>query len=180
MGGDALQLVRAEVLEPHVRAGHQISHGARHQHLAGAGLRHHAGTDVDRDPADLRPDHLDLAHVDAGPHLDAEALNVANHRLGAPDGLGGLVERGEEPIAGRVDLPPLEPLELPPHQRVVRARDLPPPLVTDLHCLVGRAHDVGEQHGGEQALGGFGSPRHGRSLGPRPGTGKGEAEKGAT
>src|SRR5207237_8960638 len=123
---------RTEGLELEVRPGHQVPHGAGHEDLARAGLGHHPSRDVDGDPTDLGTDDLDLAHVDPRSDLDAEALDVADDLLGAPDGLGRLVERGEEPVAGGVDLPPAVLLETATDERVVGVDDLVPPLAADL------------------------------------------------
>jgi hypothetical protein len=39
-----------------------------------------------------------------------------------------------------------------PHQRVVRGPQVEPPLITKPGGQIGRAHDVGEHHGGEDAI----------------------------
>ena len=102
--------------------------------------------------------------MDPRPDLDAEALDVADDLLGAPDGLGRLVERGEEPVAGGVDLPPAVLLETATDERVVGVDDLVPPLVADLGGALGRAHDVREQDRGQKPFGHRRPARHSRSF----------------
>jgi hypothetical protein len=55
-------------------------------------------------PTDLPRDHLDLTRVHAGAYLDAERLDPLDDRSGALRGAGWTVERGEELVAGSVDL----------------------------------------------------------------------------
>src|SRR5438093_1360501 len=66
----------------------------------------------------------------------------AAQRVGRPS------ERGEEPIARRVDLTTPEARNLPANQRVVAAEEFAPPLIPHLFSDLRGGHDVGEQHRG--------------------------------
>ena len=110
------------VVERHLGTGEEVPDRARHEDLTGPGLRHDAGPDVNGQPAHLRPHRLDLAHVHAGARLDPEAADTVRDGLRAPDGLGGLVERGEEPVARGVDLSTPVALQLPADQDVTAAQ----------------------------------------------------------
>jgi hypothetical protein len=62
------------------------------------------------------------------------------------------VEGGQEAVAGRLDFPTFEQLELPAHDRVVFGQEFPPPLVAELFSPVCRVDDVSEEHGSHDAL----------------------------
>ncbi len=63
------------------------------------------------------------------------------------------VEAGEEAVAGGVDLAAGKPNQLSAHQRVVLLEEFAPSAVPEFGQLRGGAHDVGEQDGGENAIG---------------------------
>ena len=69
---EPLELAVAAILECDPRAGDEILHRARNEHLAGLRLRCDARSGVHRDPGDLSVDELTLARVQAGPDLEAE------------------------------------------------------------------------------------------------------------
>ena len=61
ISGDTLERVIAAVTKTQTGTRHQVLHGARHQHLARAGERRHARSDVNGNPADIVADHFALA-----------------------------------------------------------------------------------------------------------------------
>src|SRR6185295_16550017 len=61
-------------------------------------------------------------------------------------------EPGGETVARRVDLTAVEAFELAPDVSIVAAEQLLPSLVAELDCSLRRVDDVGEQHGGQDAL----------------------------
>jgi hypothetical protein len=87
---------------------------------------------VHGDPSDLGADHLDLAHVDARPDVDAHALQAPDDLDGTVDRSTWLIEGGEEPVASRIDLPPSMLAELSPDEGVVSCQELPPPPISQL------------------------------------------------
>src|SRR5262245_23065081 len=72
--GDALQLSLASILEAQARPCYKISHGSRHEHLAGSRSRGDAGADVDRDPRDLALVQLAFAHVNTNARRETELI----------------------------------------------------------------------------------------------------------
>ena len=107
---------------------------------------------------------LALAGVDARTDVDAELPQRVADRERAADGARRTVERGEEPVAGGVDLAAAKPLELAPNRGVVRAEELAPAAIAELHGPLRRADDVGEENRGEDAVGLRGGPRPGHEL----------------
>src|SRR5919108_2971558 len=156
---DALELPDPSVLEPEGGAGDQLPERAGDQDLARTGQGREPGPRVDRHPAEPSAHDLGLADVDTGPDLDPERPNALNDRRCTANGLGRTVEGGEEAVAGGVDLPSPEPLELGSNDPVVACQELPPPPIAHLTGDLGRAHDVREQHRDQD-----GPARHGRSV----------------
>ena len=75
---EALELVQSAVFELDPRAGDEIAHGGRDQHLAGICDGSHARTDVHRDAGQLVPDNLDLARMQAAANRDPEPANASS------------------------------------------------------------------------------------------------------
>ena len=117
-------------------------------------LRHHADAraEVDRDASDVPVDEVDLARVQADSHVDADRAEGFVDRLCASDRAGGTVEGREEPVTRRLDLSSFEPVERSTDELVVLGEELSPSGVPDLGRAVGRADDVGEEHGREHAV----------------------------
>src|SRR6187431_2943747 len=144
--------MRAAVDERDAGPGDQVLDRARHEHLAGAGLRRDPRADVDGDAADLRAHHLALAGVHAGTQLEPQRPGAFADRLGATDGARRAVERGEETVARGIDLAAAESLELAAGDAVERIEDGVPARVAELRGALGRADDVGEQDRREDAI----------------------------
>ena len=72
---------------------------------------------------------------------------------GAADSTGRAIESREESVAGRVDLVPTEPLELPADDRMVAVEQFAPGPVAEPCGVARRADDVGHEHGGEDTVG---------------------------
>lgn len=60
---DALQHVRAPILESNPGSEHEVLDSCRGEHLAGAREGHDAGSYVDCQPPDIIADQLDLARM---------------------------------------------------------------------------------------------------------------------
>src|SRR6185295_18995126 len=73
-------------------------------------------------------------------------------RRGASDRAGCSVEPGEETVARRVDFTAVEAFELAPDVGIVPAEQLLPSLVAELDRSLRGVDEVGEQHGGQDAL----------------------------
>ena len=150
--GDALQLVLAGVLEAEAGARNQVSDRLRDQDLGRGRKRRDPRADIHGDPSDLAADRLDLARVHPAAYLEPEVSNRFADRLCAPDAARGAVERGEEPVAGRVDLGPAEPAEERSNGAVMTFDEIAPAAVAELRGLRRRPDDVGEHHGREHAV----------------------------
>src|SRR5919201_2142077 len=103
--------------------------------------------------AATRAPQLDLAGVEADPHLDPDVPESLADRRRAPDRPGRRVEHREEAVAGRLDLPAAVLLQLATDQLVVSIELVAPPSIADLRRALGRPDDVAEHHGGEDPVG---------------------------
>ena len=117
--GDPLELMFATILKAESRSGHQVLDGARDEYVTWASERRDAGTDRDRDPDDLAIADFALAGVQTGPNLETDRSQRIAEGSGGENGPGGPIERSEEPIAGGVELPALEPREFAADDRVM-------------------------------------------------------------
>ena len=123
-----------------------------HEGLAGVGLGHDARAEVDRDASDVALDEVDLPRVQARSHVDADSSEALVDRFGASDGASGSVEGREESVTRRLHLSSFEPVERPTDELVMLGEELAPSGVSDLGRAVGRADDIGEEHGREHAV----------------------------
>ena len=147
-----LEGLRASVLEPKPGPRGQVLHGAGHQDLTGSGRRGDSRADVDREPGYLLVVELDLARVEPRAHVEPECPDPVAQRAGATDGSGRAVEGREKPVARRVDLAASEPAELPADDMVMAIQKVPSAAIPESRGPLGRAHDVGEEHGGKDAV----------------------------
>ena len=147
----ALQPVDAVLGERDARSGHDLPDRRGDEHLAGSTHRHHAGRRVHHESAGLATGRLELAEAHAGTDLDPELAHGLGGRDRAADRVCRALERGEEPVARRVDLPPAEPAELSPDDAVMPGGELDPARVAHLGGDRRGAHDVREQHGAHRA-----------------------------
>jgi len=90
------------------------------------GLGGDAGADVHRDPSDLAVQHLALPGVQARPDLQPQFPHGLGDGQSAADRPRRSVETGQEPVAGRIDLPTAETHQLTAHQGVVAPQQFPP------------------------------------------------------
>ena len=76
--GHTTQLDAATVLEAGARADNQITHGARDEDVAGAGLAEDPRGDVDGEPPDVGVQQFALAGMDGSADLDAQRLDMSS------------------------------------------------------------------------------------------------------
>jgi hypothetical protein len=107
---------------------------------------HHPGGDVHGYPTDIAVAQLDLADVQPGANLHLDAAKLISKGDGAVDPSSGAVEGGQDPIARRLDQAATCLLDQPAGQLIMHIQQLAPAAITQLAGLLGRAHDVGEQH----------------------------------
>src|SRR5207302_1917977 len=143
--GDALELVKAPVLEREGAAHDGPEDGARHEHLTGAGQRVHARGDVDRHAADVLADQLALARVHPHAYVDAElAGRLSDRQRAAQRPRGRAVEGGEKAVAEGLHLTAAKAGELLAHLLVVPREQIAPAAVADDGGARGGIDDVGE------------------------------------
>jgi len=85
--------------EVEARPRHQIFDRARDEDLVGPGEAGDPRADVNRDPGDASRDDLDLAGVEAGPHLQTKGAYGVADRACTMDRSARAVEGGEEPVS---------------------------------------------------------------------------------
>src|SRR5262245_9269923 len=149
---NALQLVGAALVELDSRTGHEVLDRGGDEHFTRLGERGDPRSRRDRDPAELAVDALELAGVEAGPHLEPERADRVANRGRALDRAPGPVEGREEAVARRVQLLAAEAHELAAHERVVARQQLAPRSVAELCSPFGRADDVCEHDRREHAV----------------------------
>src|SRR5581483_8043003 len=119
---------------------------------------------MDGHSGDAVASKLDLPGVDAGTDLDVERPEGVAYGEGALDGATGTVEGRQEAIAGGIDLPTAETLELLSHRLVMALEQVAPVSVAEPGGPVGGTDDVGEQDGGQDPFGAGATPDAGDEL----------------
>ena len=152
------------VSKPQTRTGDQVLDRAGDNHLAGPCLRSHPRPDVHGDPAEAVANHLALPCVQARSNRDPEVLDGIPNRARAPYRPRRPVERGEEAVASNIGLVSTKPLELGTHQAIERFKQVTPAAIPEFCGLLGRAHDIHEENGGEQPVGLRAVPDAGQEL----------------
>src|SRR5262249_54092624 len=143
-----LESVRTAILERDARTSDEVNDGSRDEHFAGTCLFHHARRQVHREATDVAAKQLELAGVEAAPHLEIQSSHGLGHGTRTLDRAGGSVERGERAVASSLDECSTESFDLVAHEGVEIVQDLVPAPVADLGGTLCRGHDIGEQHGG--------------------------------
>ena len=111
-------------------------------------------------PRTLSPATSILARVAAGPDLDAAVVERSRDRVRAADRARRTVESREDAVARRIYEGAGEPRDFSLRELVVGTDELLPAGVAELSQFDGRIDDVGEQDGGEHAVGLDGRPFH--------------------
>ena len=106
-----------------------------------------------RDAADIVVHQLNLPGMQAYAHLQARRSARIDDRLPATDRARRAVERGEAPVAERLDLAPAELRQLTAHRRLMRRQQLAPASVAKFRGSLCRADDVREHHRRQHAVG---------------------------
>ena len=171
---DTLEPMHAAVGEGEPGAARELGGRARDQDVAATPQRHDPRAHHDGDPAELLPDVLALAEVDARPDLDPQLA----HRLGrlacARDRRGGLLEAREEAVPGGVVLRAAEPFDRAPNHPVVLVDEGLPPSIAQLLGDRRAVDHVREQHRGQRPAA---RALHGRYTGPCTGRCKAKADR---
>lgn len=150
--GHPAETVNAAILKAESRSRNEILHRARDQHLVGCRHRGHARPDMNGDATKFLSDHLALAGMQPGTDLNSERANSLANGGRAADGPRGAIGRGQEPIAGGVNLPSPKSFDLSLHPGVEPLEDLVPAPIAEGGRALRRTHDVDEEHGGQQVV----------------------------
>src|SRR6185369_384701 len=151
--GHALQRAHATFLEADAGARNEILDHRRDQHFSCAGLSGHACSNMHGDAPDVVACQLDLTGVQTGADLEPEAADRTSDCTCTADRARGSVERRQQAVADELDLAPAESLEMPAYHVVMLIEQLVPAPVAERDGTPGRIDDVGEQDGGEHAIG---------------------------
>lgn len=143
----------ASVVKFNARSDHQVLDGAGHQDLVRAGQCGDSGSNVDGDAADIAPHQLALAGMQPGPDRQAIVVGpIANGAGAAADRAGGPIEGGQKAVASCLDLVASVATEFMTDGRIVPGQHVAPAPVTQLGSTRGRADDIGEQYGDQDAV----------------------------
>src|SRR3954467_10601815 len=100
---NALERVRASLVEFNSGTGNQIDNRARYEDLAAGRVRRDTRAGVDGYATDLAVDQLTLTRVKSDPYFDLDLPESGTNRFGAPDRARRAVKGGEESVAGGID-----------------------------------------------------------------------------
>src|SRR3954466_10363821 len=163
--GDAFELVFAPVLERDPRASDEVPHSGRYEYLRCPRLLLDTRREMYGHSRDLMVvSKFDLTGVDADPDLQVQCSNNVAHCTCTFDGSARSVEGSDEAIAASADFAALKAFQLSTDGKVVRIQDVVPLPVAQLCETLGRADDVGEEHGREDPIGSRRVDRAGKEL----------------
>ena len=130
--GNPLESVAAAFGKLDTGTSHQITDGARNQHLTSIRECGDSGTDMYRNSGEVISPKLAFARVETGPDFDSQARRTSCDRLGASYGACGAIEAGEKSIACGIYLLTPKLGELATNGAIVLVEDLPPALIAEL------------------------------------------------
>ena len=107
---------------------------------------------------------LDFSCVQANADINAqltESVSICNPALRGPC---RTIEGGEDSIAHSLDQVPAELCQLSINRPIMLFEAGRPSPIADSSCLLGRAHDVREEHRGQKTISGDNLPRPGQEL----------------
>jgi hypothetical protein len=149
---NALERVDATVTEAQPGAGHQILDSARHQNLGWAGERRDTRAYVNGDSTDVVADYFALTCMEPGTDLYSERLDFLGNGTGAANAACRTVKGGQKTVARRLHLVAAKTREITPDRGMMFIEEISPALVAERRSLLGRADDVREQNGCEDAI----------------------------
>jgi len=163
--GNALELMFLAVREGLAGANDEVAHGAADEHFPRLGEAANACGNVYREATDVVIcQQFAFPRVKTGANLQAKCADSVADRDRAADRTAWAVEGGEHPVAERLNEPAPVSLHLFSHERVVLVEQHAPAAIAQFRRALGRAHDVGEENGGEHAIADDGSPCAGQEL----------------
>ena len=122
----------APVLELELGAEQHVPDSARYEHVPGLGCLKDPRGDMDGDACDVTIGELATTGVEPDFEVETQASDRGPEAQSTFDRLGRIVEDREEPVAGGLDLPSGEGVQLLADQGVVTGEDLTPPFVPEI------------------------------------------------
>ena len=144
---ETLEHLRAAVLELDLGRARKCACELGYEDLVSAGRRHDAGGLVHCDAAHVIADELDLAHVHPGSNVEIGCVGASPDRRRAVERPGGAVECGDDAVARRRHLAPLEAVELVASHDEVLGQELAPTRVSQAAGHLRGVDEVGEEQG---------------------------------
>ena len=142
----------APILEEDSRTGDKVSDSRGDEHLTRCRKGGYPGTGMDGDSRDLIPEQLTFARVNTDSKLEPEGVHGVTDGDSATDRARRSIEGRKEAVAGGVDLPPAEALQLTPHGHMVAFEQVHPALITECEGSLSRPDDVSDQDGGKNTV----------------------------
>lgn len=149
---EALEGVRATILERETRGTGERARQVRDQDLVRASRSRDPGRFVDRHSANVVTHQLDFSDVDTRSDEELLVARPVPDGVGAAQGSCGSVEGREQPVSRRLHLPAAEALELGSNSLEVTREMLAPLDVAEFGGDRGGVHEVGEENRGENAV----------------------------
>src|SRR5262249_21347403 len=121
--------------------------------LSGAGSGGDARARMDGDASDVLAHHLALTGMQSRTDVNPDLSHLVADRTRGAHSTRGPVEGREKSVTGRIDFAAAESIELSANNGMVTGEQLGPPMVAELSDASRRLDDVGEEIGGENAVG---------------------------
>ena len=141
----------ATVFEPQLGACHKIGDRPRDEHLARFSQGRNSGGDVDGYPGYVIAPYFDLSRVQASTNIEADLTGRVSDRRCAMDSPCWTVESSEYAVAGPLHQVAAKSGKLPVDRPIMELEAIVPDPIAQRGRLLGGAHDVGEEHGSEEA-----------------------------
>src|SRR4029077_10386845 len=127
--GDTLKRLTAAVAEAQTGAGHQVLHGARHQHLARTGKSCDTRANVNCDPADIVADLFAFTRVESGTDFDAKRFDFFGNSASAAHAARRPVEGCKNAVARTLHFMAAETREIAADNSMMAIKQVVPAVV---------------------------------------------------
>jgi hypothetical protein len=144
--------MRPSITEFDSGANHEVLHRGGDEDFPGLRKPSNTRTDVNGNAGQIIVAELTLSGVEPTADLDPNPARLFTDGSSTSDGATWPVERGEKSVTESLDFAAAEALNLLPCQTVVTIQEIAPGVVPESRGSLGRAHDVGEEHGGQYAI----------------------------
>ena len=144
--GDSPELIQTAIDERQATSRDHIADRLGDQHIPRIGDAGETSPEMHRHPTEPAVFELAFARVHAGTDLEPDITDLVMEPAREGHRERGDLERRQESVTCRVDLPAAERLEPGAEARMVIPEQLCPGTITELDQLSGGVDDVGEQH----------------------------------